>query len=51
LVHLLDRVIAREITLANLYQMQRWIKTNPPYPKAIGINGSERFRYVAKARL
>jgi len=32
LAHLLDRVIAREITTANLHQMQKWLATNPTVP-------------------
>jgi hypothetical protein len=32
MAHLLDRVIAREITPANLHQMQKWIETNPTVP-------------------
>lgn len=33
LAHLLDRVIAREVTLVNLHQMQKWIETNPTVPE------------------
>lgn len=32
LSHLLDRVFAREITLENLHEMQKWIETNPTVP-------------------
>ena len=32
MAHLLDRVIAREITLANLHEMQKWIETDPTVP-------------------
>ncbi len=32
LAHLLDRVIAREISVVNLHQMQKWIDANPTVP-------------------
>jgi len=51
LEHLLDRVITRDITVANLHEMQNWIDENPTVPVGDWFNRFGTFTICGKDSL